>query len=141
MTIKGHTLDALDVPLVREFSGDTTRYESAYDSDVLIVLDLKEDPALEREGLMRTVVNRVQRLRKAAGLAATDSNIVVYYTLPDSSEGKAVVVAINEHLQKIETETHTKLVSGTAPAAEHVLDSSSSEVNDAKFDLQLVRKS
>ena len=42
------------------------------DSDFTVVLDMNVPEALELEGLAREVVNRVQNLRKAAGLHVSD---------------------------------------------------------------------
>lgn len=42
------------------------------DGEVLAVLDLGTDESLVEAGLAREVVNRVQKLRKKAGLVATD---------------------------------------------------------------------
>lgn len=42
------------------------------DGEVLAVLDLGTDDSLVEAGLAREVVNRVQKLRKKAGLVATD---------------------------------------------------------------------
>jgi len=167
LTVQGHVLDSQDIKLVREFSGDSTRYPSACDESVLVVLDLKEDPALEQEGLVRQVINRIQRLRKAAGLAPSDANIAVYYTfvaadttttnsdtdntstkntntkIPNNftTNSNAVQVAVTLHLEKIERETFTQVIAGHAPHGQSVLETGSSKVNDVKFELQLVRKS
>ena len=42
------------------------------DGEVLAVLDLGTDESLVEAGLAREVVNRVQKLRKKAGLVASD---------------------------------------------------------------------
>ena len=42
------------------------------DGEVLAVLDLGTDESLVEAGLAREVINRVQKLRKKAGLVATD---------------------------------------------------------------------
>ena len=43
------------------------------DGEVLVVMDLRPDQELLAAGAAREVVNRVQRLRKKAGLVATDT--------------------------------------------------------------------
>ena len=50
--------------IVRVFKGDTENAEAAWDERVLIVLNLEHDAELYAQGLARTVVNRVQKLRK-----------------------------------------------------------------------------
>jgi isoleucyl-tRNA synthetase len=64
---------------VRYLSGDVTverevAVEGVVQSDgpYVVALDTRLDDALRREGLARELVNRVQRLRKEAGLAVTD---------------------------------------------------------------------
>lgn len=47
--------------------------DAAGDGEVLVVMDLRSDEGLVAAGLAREVVNRVQRLRKKAGLQATDA--------------------------------------------------------------------
>jgi len=141
MTVAGHVLDTEDVKVVREFAGDTTQYESAYDDTVLIVLNVKEDPLLEREGTMRSVVNKVQRLRKAAGLSPIDKDVIVYYSVSsDDQNGKTVLAVIAEFLDKIQVETNSTLMPMPSEEVKGVIESSSSKVNEAKFELKLVRK-
>jgi hypothetical protein len=47
--------------------------DAAGDGEVLVVLDLRADEELLAAGLAREVVNRVQRLRKKAGLQPRDT--------------------------------------------------------------------
>jgi Domain of unknown function (DUF5915) len=51
---------------------------AAGDGEVLAVLDLRRDDGLVAAGLARELVNRVQKLRKSAGLVVTDE-VEVYY--------------------------------------------------------------
>jgi Domain of unknown function (DUF5915) len=53
---------------------------AAGDGEVLAVLDLRRDDSLVSAGLARELVNRVQKLRKAAGLVVTDEVEVFYRT-------------------------------------------------------------
>lgn len=50
-----------------------TEVDAAVDGRLMAVLDLRLDESLAQEGLGREVVNRVQKLRKKAGLAFGDS--------------------------------------------------------------------
>lgn len=52
------------------------------EGNILIALDTQITPELEREGLAREFVNRVQNLRKEAGFDVTD-RIVIYYNAPE----------------------------------------------------------
>ena len=63
------------------------------DGEVLAVLDLGTDDSLVEAGLAREVVNRVQKLRKRAGLVASDI-VDVYLDAQLRSEGES---GKNEH--------------------------------------------
>lgn len=58
------------------------------DGEVLAVLDLGTDDSLVEAGLAREVVNRVQKLRKKAGLVASDI-VDVYLNAQLRSEGES----------------------------------------------------
>lgn len=76
ITVEDIALGAEDVRIIREFKAPegTSRedIDAAGDGDILVVLDLRPDEELKTAGLAREVVNRVQKLRKKAGLLATD---------------------------------------------------------------------
>lgn len=52
------------------------------EGNILIALDTHITPELEKEGLAREFVNRVQNLRKEAGFDVTD-RIMIYYNAPE----------------------------------------------------------
>ncbi|MEO8624310.1 MAG: DUF5915 domain-containing protein, partial [bacterium] len=68
VTVDGetHGLDAEDVTIVRRASGDLIVQE---ERGFFAAIDPALTPALEREGLAREVISRVQRMRKEAGLS------------------------------------------------------------------------
>ncbi|KAA8651743.1 hypothetical protein EYZ11_000065 [Aspergillus tanneri] len=53
------------------------------DADVLTILDANLYPELAHQGLGREIINRVQRLRKKAGLVPTDDVVMAYTVLSD----------------------------------------------------------
>lgn len=57
--------------------------ETNTDGDVLTILDAKLYPELAHQGLGREIVNRIQRLRKKAGLVPTDDVVMQYSVLAD----------------------------------------------------------
>jgi len=142
MTVAGQVLDSNDVKLVREFVGDKNTFESAYDSTVLIVLNVKEDPQLLREGIMRAMINRVQRLRKAAGLSPIDKDILVYYNVvpSDTANGKLVSDVLKEFLDKVQSETNSTLTPLPAEGVTAGVLESASKVHEVRFELKLTRK-
>ena len=55
------------------------------DGDVLVVLDLSEDESLLEAFLAREVVNRIQKLRKGAGLLESD-RVDMWVSCPDDPQ-------------------------------------------------------
>lgn len=71
--------------------------ESRSQQDVLIILDVNLYPELQNEGLARELINRIQRLRKKAGLNAVDEINVEYKLLKDTIDFCSVLES-NEDL-------------------------------------------
>lgn len=114
------------------------QYATHTDNDAVVRLDIQIHPDLKGEWLARELTNRVQKLRKKAGLQATD-DVDVYYRF-ESGAGAELVAAIGQH-----EETIRKTV-GSVPmdikdkkAGGTELISEEQEVADAKFMLYLVR--
>lgn len=66
------------------------KYEADGQGELLVLLDTQADSELEREGLAREVVNRVQKLRKKANLVPTDPIAVYYACDGDESTTKSI---------------------------------------------------
>jgi isoleucyl-tRNA synthetase len=108
------------------------------DSNVAIKLDLQIHAELAGEWLAREFINRVQKLRKKAGLQATD-NVHVFYRF-ENSTGQDIQDAITEYKDMIERtvgSTPTNAVDRT-PGAQLVIEEEQ-VVADTKFLLYLVR--
>uniref|UniRef100_UPI00358F330E isoleucine--tRNA ligase, cytoplasmic isoform X1 n=2 Tax=Myxine glutinosa TaxID=7769 RepID=UPI00358F330E len=81
ITVEGHLLGVDDLRLVHTMGqgqGNGGKYESHSDGQVLVLLNLATDQAMEAEGVAREVINRIQKLRKKAELLPTDE-IKVYF--------------------------------------------------------------
>ncbi|EEP82355.1 isoleucyl-tRNA synthetase [Uncinocarpus reesii 1704] len=85
MLVDGIELSKGDLVVKRGLKEDDTssNFETNTDDDVLIILDVALYPELAHEGLTREIVNRVQRLRKKAGLVPTDDVKMEYRVLSD----------------------------------------------------------
>jgi isoleucyl-tRNA synthetase len=59
-------------------SAQFSQYEADFDENVIVLLDITPDEEMINEGVLRDIVNRIQRLRKEFKLVPTD-DIVVYY--------------------------------------------------------------
>ncbi|XVE62096.1 hypothetical protein DITRI_Ditri06bG0092000 [Diplodiscus trichospermus] len=92
VTIATHSLKLTDIKRVWEFKrpeGVTVEeMDAAGDGDLLVILDLHPDESLFEAGAAREVVNRIQKLRKKAGLEPIDMVEVFFESL---DEDKSVV--------------------------------------------------
>ncbi|KAG0481484.1 hypothetical protein HPP92_012342 [Vanilla planifolia] len=75
-TFSGHCLKFSDIKVLREFqrppSVTKKEMDASGDGDVLVILDLRADESLYEAGIAREIINRIQKLRKKAGLEPTD---------------------------------------------------------------------
>lgn len=83
--VDGIRLEEGDLVVRRSVKEDeaSKKLEINTDSDVLTILDSEIYPELAEEGLAREIINRVQRLRKKAGLQPTDDVKMEYQVLSD----------------------------------------------------------
>lgn len=81
MTIDGIELEENDLNIVRVLGVSTIKdadeedgpkWEASISEDVITLLDTSLRPDLLNDGLIRDIINRVQRMRKTAGLVPTD---------------------------------------------------------------------
>lgn len=91
----GHALTTEDIKVVRKFKGDE-RYEADFSEDgALTMLDCLVDEELRNEGLAREVINRVQKLRKKAGLQPGDP-VEVFYSIGSTNGPDGLTPAVLE---------------------------------------------
>lgn len=76
-------------------SGTEGQYATHTDNDVVVRLDIQVHKDLQGEWLARELTNRVQKLRKKAGLQATD-DVEVYFKFQEG-QGEDILSAIQEH--------------------------------------------
>lgn len=108
------------------------------DNDVVVRLDIQVHPELVGEWLARELTNRVQKLRKKAGLQATD-DVEVFYRFEEGA-GADLLSAIREYSEMI------RKTVGNLPAdvegrraGSQVLIEEEQDVADVKFVLYLVK--
>lgn len=109
------------------------------DSDVLTILDAEIHPELAQDGLAREVINRVQRLRKKAGLQATDDVKMEYQVLSDPENiGLAdAMVAQAGAFEKTLRRPLEALLDGSEPS--NIIAEEEQEVQQATFLLRLMK--
>ena len=88
-------------------AGASNKYEADSDNDVLVLLDCTPDKSMLDEGCAREVVNRIQKLRKKAGLQPQDE-VTLYYKVKPT--GHDLLRIINEYTTSIESSTKNPIV-------------------------------
>lgn len=86
IVVCGHTMSSDDIQVARKYAGDSSIYESSDDAhpSVTIALNIQLTPELAAEGIVRHLINRVQRLRKESGILVSDE-IEIFYDANESS--------------------------------------------------------
>lgn len=92
LVVEGKELTFEDLRVQRNLreSAETKNLEVGTQDDILVLLDAFAYPELAQEGLAREILNRIQRLRKRAGLVPTDDVQVAYSVLAPAGEDAAV---------------------------------------------------
>jgi isoleucyl-tRNA synthetase len=149
ITVEGIQLGKEDLIVKRGLKeGDGSKHqEFNTDNNVLTILDVAMYPELEKEGLAREVINRVQRLRKKAGLMPTDDIGMEYRVLSDpdnigmeeifETQSQIIEKALRRPIDKhVITEVEGKIPEG---GNEVVILEEEQEVQKATFMLRLVK--
>lgn len=115
LVVAGHelTLEEVEVVRVVETTLDSSRVAQC-DREFIVLLDVTVDQGLRDEGLARELVNRVQRLRKKAGLKATDE-IRVYCQVHADPEQELTTV-LDRQMNYLCKALKTTLHFGKSPA-------------------------
>ncbi|KAL2006689.1 hypothetical protein VTN00DRAFT_9357 [Thermoascus crustaceus] len=114
--------------------------ETNTDEDVLTILDANLYPELAQEGLAREVINRVQKLRKKAGLVPTDDIKMEYKMLsdPDNIGLSEVFKTQAKAIEKVLRRPVEEHVEAEAEKQDLILQEEQ-EVQKATFMLRLVK--
>lgn len=80
--VGGQQLTMDDVKVLRKFKDGISDFESNTDQDVVVLVDKREDQELIDSWRAREFVNRVQQLRKKAGMIVSDK-VDVYFECED----------------------------------------------------------
>lgn len=95
--------------MIRELKKEELQFESESESDgeVIVILDLTDDPSLAAEGIARELINRVQQMRKHARLPV-GFPVDVFYSIvgaPEASFAETFAAALDEkatYLQEVD---------------------------------------
>ncbi|KAH6620639.1 tRNA synthetases class I-domain-containing protein [Chaetomium sp. MPI-SDFR-AT-0129] len=148
LVVDGIMLSEGDLVVKRGLKEDDSskNLETNTDNDVLTILDAEIYPGLAEEGLAREIINRVQRLRKKAGLQVTDDVKMEYKVLTDPEESgiekvfdsqqAAISRALRRPLDKHEV-THVE--GQIKPDEKDIIAEEEQEVGKATFLLRLLK--
>ena len=120
MTVAGHELSLEEVAVTRVVEPPAgSAYAVACEEEFVALLDVTIDAALRDEGLARELVNRVQRLRKRAGLKVTDEVKVFCHVSEDPETNLATT--LEGQLAYLCRALKTNLVLGELPTSESLV--------------------
>jgi len=149
ITVDGIALTSEDLIVKRGLAETeaSRNFETNTDDDVLIILDAEMYAELAEEGLAREIINRVQRLRKKAGLVPTDDVKMEYAVLSDPEktgiesvferQGGVIEKALRRPVDRhVVTEVGGQVEEG---GKEEVILEEEQEVQKATFLLRLVK--
>ncbi|KAG6836845.1 Isoleucine--tRNA ligase, cytoplasmic [Arthromyces matolae] len=140
LVVDGIELVAGDLTVQRYLelpSSTEGQFATHTDNDVVVRLDIQVHPDLQVEWLARELTNRVQKLRKKAGLQATD-DVHVFYRFAEG-EGSELLAALTQHSDIIRRTVGSLPldVSQRKPDTKLIIEEEQ-EIADVKFDLYLV---
>ncbi|KAF4567536.1 isoleucine--tRNA ligase [Pleurotus pulmonarius] len=142
ITVDGIELVSGDLTVQRYLelpSGLEAQYATHTDNDVVVRLDIQIHPDLQSEWLVREITNRIQKLRKKAGLQSTDE-VDVLYQFEDGT-GADLLAAMEKHADFIEKTVRNIPIDAKARRQGAVtLIEEEQEVAEVKFILSLVKR-
>ncbi|RAK97462.1 isoleucine--tRNA ligase ILS1 [Aspergillus ibericus CBS 121593] len=147
MLVDGIELVEGDLVVKRGLKEDpsSANMEPNTDNDALTILDANLYPELAEQGLGREIINRLQRLRKKAGLVPTDDVKMEYVVLSDP-EDVGISKAFETQAQAIEKVVRRpldryELVDGKLPSGDEpeMIIQEEQEVQKATFLLRLLK--
>ncbi|KAG7893564.1 hypothetical protein KL905_002308 [Ogataea polymorpha] len=105
------------------------------EGDVLVILDINMYPELQSEGLVRELINRIQRLRKKCNLQQTDEVLV---QLDIQKDPIGLADAISAH-QSVLLKATRRPVETYAETSSPVLGEEETSISDALLKLRLLK--
>eukprot|EP00968_Pinguiococcus_pyrenoidosus_P024788 scaffold5067_cov245-Pinguiococcus_pyrenoidosus.AAC.6 len=109
--VDGHAINAGELMVSLEFSGDAERYVASAGkgeySQLVVILDTEQDEALLAAGTARECVNRVQRMRKTAGLEPSDEVEIFLYEEHGGEGAGPVTTAIKANAEYCRSKLRT----------------------------------
>ncbi|KAF1349536.1 isoleucyl-tRNA synthetase [Delphinella strobiligena] len=141
INVEGCALATEDLRVQRGIkqSEETKNYEVAVEDNCIIILDSFAYPELAQEGMAREFLNRVQRLRKKAGLVPTDDVRVTYRVTKGSSEEVEKMFADRKAMFEKAAKEVQKEAEADGDAAGNATAEEEAEVRDVTVMLKLIK--
>lgn len=118
--------------------GQENKFATNTDNDVVVRLDIQVHADLQGEWLARELINRVQKLRKKAGLQATD-DVDVFYRFEYGS-GEDILVAMREQEEMIKKTIRSAPLDVAQRGEDRsIIIEEEQEIADVKFVLSLAK--
>lgn len=114
--------------------GNSTELEAACDGPVLVILNTKADQSMQDEGVAREVINRIQKLRKKAGLVPTDK-VAVYL-----NADKGLERIITEYTEFIQNTVKADVHSLSKGAGKEFLIQEDFQIKDSKLKVAIFKE-
>ncbi len=153
ITVCGEVLGEGELLVTRSFKGNASVFEAevSSESQLMVVLDITRDSKIERERIAREVINRVQKLRKKAGLIVGDKVEVFFSEKTEQQQKRSsskapreaetcqeITEAIKDNFEMIHEITgSTPLPKALATPDTVIIDSAESQLGDATLTLYL----
>lgn len=134
--VLGFSLTTEELQVVRTVENTDVNLHAHFTNEVLVILNTELDQGLVDEGLAREVINRVQRLRKKAGLEATD-DVLYYYTITEDAENQLGNM-FDSQVDLLQRYLKQAMVISPSGKGDVILEEEQ-DVNGSKFQLALVK--
>ncbi|EDV24777.1 uncharacterized protein TRIADDRAFT_25814 [Trichoplax adhaerens] len=125
LVVNGHTVTIDEIKIAytvdKEHKIDETAYEAHSDNDVLVLINVTPDETMLNEGFAREVVNRIQKLRKKAGLQPSNDVTVFYETPKSNEENQSFLKVITEYKNYIENAIKQPVTHGFARSDDNII--------------------
>ncbi|XP_067934443.1 isoleucine--tRNA ligase, cytoplasmic-like [Watersipora subatra] len=132
--ICGERVDISEVRIKLVVENSGSNYEANSDWQALILLDCTVDQEAESEGLAREVTNRIQKLRKEAGLQPNDE-ITIHY-----EAGKELCKVIEDNQEMIQLAVKQPLTTSAPTNPSQVIICKEGEVKGYKLKLTIAAR-
>jgi len=139
--VDGIRLEEEDLVVRRGVKEDDSskNLETNTDRDVLTILDMEIHPELALEGLAREIINRVQRLRKKAGLQPTD-DIKMEYKVHSDPDNVGLETAFTSQTSLFEKSLRRPIdKQADGEPGDGLIAEEDHEVQQATFSLRLLK--